>query len=290
MEKIEKGADLFLATEQVDSYREVGQCNGFTRAAAVPAISPTMMPAPFRDHLGSSLPTTRAPPGAQPGDATCPISSRDDEKLSGVSWLLGTDWQKLHEEARDWCRIIPHLEASDMTHGPYALINGVLFYKRPYSLAVHTGMWATCLFPHFNLEDKAAASELIKANVEPVLEQYRPIILSSLTFSKFTLGTVAPQFTAGHKTDNNAQQACCDPKTAISGPASGPRGNCHKNKAERRTKKNTTNQNVPNPKPPTPKDEIATPSTIEWFENAACQECHHSKPLRYQLEGDKTKI
>lgn len=40
-----------------------------------------------------------------------------------------------------------------------------------------------------------AASELIKANVEPVLEQYRPIILASLTFSKFTLGTVAPQFT-----------------------------------------------------------------------------------------------
>ncbi|KAK6151710.1 hypothetical protein DH2020_014345 [Rehmannia glutinosa] len=40
-----------------------------------------------------------------------------------------------------------------------------------------------------------AASELIKANVEPVLEQYRPVILSSLTFSRFTLGTVAPQFT-----------------------------------------------------------------------------------------------
>ncbi|KAK3007421.1 hypothetical protein RJ639_015194 [Escallonia herrerae] len=40
-----------------------------------------------------------------------------------------------------------------------------------------------------------AASELIKANVEPILEQYRPVILSSLKFSKFTLGTVAPQFT-----------------------------------------------------------------------------------------------
>ncbi|KAL6586089.1 Synaptotagmin-5 [Orobanche minor] len=40
-----------------------------------------------------------------------------------------------------------------------------------------------------------AASELIKTNVEPVLEQYRPVILASLTFSKFTLGTVAPQFT-----------------------------------------------------------------------------------------------
>ncbi|XP_052491178.1 synaptotagmin-5-like [Gossypium raimondii] len=40
-----------------------------------------------------------------------------------------------------------------------------------------------------------AASDLIKASVEPVLEQYRPVILSSLKFSKFTLGTVAPQFT-----------------------------------------------------------------------------------------------
>lgn len=40
-----------------------------------------------------------------------------------------------------------------------------------------------------------AASELIKANVEPILEQYRPMILASLTFSRFTLGTVAPQFT-----------------------------------------------------------------------------------------------
>lgn len=40
-----------------------------------------------------------------------------------------------------------------------------------------------------------AASELIKASVEPVIEQYRPVILASLKFSKFTLGTVAPQFT-----------------------------------------------------------------------------------------------
>ncbi|KAF3652551.1 Synaptotagmin-4 [Capsicum annuum] len=40
-----------------------------------------------------------------------------------------------------------------------------------------------------------AASELVKANVEPILEQYRPVILASLKFSKFTLGTVAPQFT-----------------------------------------------------------------------------------------------
>ncbi|KAJ8751832.1 hypothetical protein K2173_026026 [Erythroxylum novogranatense] len=40
-----------------------------------------------------------------------------------------------------------------------------------------------------------AASELIRSNVEPILEQYKPAILSSLKFSKFTLGTVAPQFT-----------------------------------------------------------------------------------------------
>ncbi|KAK2986217.1 hypothetical protein RJ640_010051 [Escallonia rubra] len=45
------------------------------------------------------------------------------------------------------------------------------------------------------LSDILAASELIKANVEPILEQYRPVISSSLKFSKFTLGTVAPQFT-----------------------------------------------------------------------------------------------
>ncbi|KAM0933896.1 putative C2 domain, synaptotagmin-like mitochondrial-lipid-binding domain, C2 domain superfamily [Dioscorea sansibarensis] len=40
-----------------------------------------------------------------------------------------------------------------------------------------------------------AASEVIKSSVEPVLEQYRPVVLSSLKFSKLTLGTVAPQFT-----------------------------------------------------------------------------------------------
>lgn len=49
----------------------------------------------------------------------------------------------------------------------------------------------TKIWPYVN----EAASELIKTNVEPILEQYRPIILSSLKFSKFTLGTVAPQFT-----------------------------------------------------------------------------------------------
>ncbi|XP_030548761.1 synaptotagmin-5 isoform X1 [Rhodamnia argentea] len=49
----------------------------------------------------------------------------------------------------------------------------------------------TKIWPYVN----EAASELIKASVEPILVQYTPIILSSLKFSKFTLGTVAPQFT-----------------------------------------------------------------------------------------------
>ncbi|PRQ46286.1 putative C2 domain, synaptotagmin-like mitochondrial-lipid-binding domain-containing protein [Rosa chinensis] len=49
----------------------------------------------------------------------------------------------------------------------------------------------TKIWPYVN----EAASELIKASVEPILEQYTPIILSSIKFSKFTLGTVAPQFT-----------------------------------------------------------------------------------------------
>ncbi|KAG4133542.1 hypothetical protein ERO13_D08G100300v2 [Gossypium hirsutum] len=49
----------------------------------------------------------------------------------------------------------------------------------------------TKIWPYVN----EAASDLIKASVEPVLEQYRPVLLSSLKFSKFTLGTVAPQFT-----------------------------------------------------------------------------------------------
>ncbi|XP_028799058.1 synaptotagmin-4-like [Neltuma alba] len=47
------------------------------------------------------------------------------------------------------------------------------------------------IWPYVN----QATSELIKSNVEPILEQYTPKILSSITFSKFTLGTVAPQFT-----------------------------------------------------------------------------------------------
>lgn len=42
-----------------------------------------------------------------------------------------------------------------------------------------------------------AASELIKASVEPTLEQYKSAFLASLSFSKLTLGTVAPQLTGG---------------------------------------------------------------------------------------------
>eukprot|EP00249_Psilotum_nudum_P021145 c27993_g1_i2 orf=555-2063(-) len=38
-----------------------------------------------------------------------------------------------------------------------------------------------------------AASDVIKASVEPVLEQYRPVGITSLKFSKLFLGNVAPQ-------------------------------------------------------------------------------------------------
>lgn len=47
------------------------------------------------------------------------------------------------------------------------------------------------IWPYVN----EAASELISKSLEPILEQYRPAILASLKFTKFTLGTVAPQFT-----------------------------------------------------------------------------------------------
>ncbi|EEE68441.1 hypothetical protein OsJ_26818 [Oryza sativa Japonica Group] len=46
-----------------------------------------------------------------------------------------------------------------------------------------------------------AASELIKTSVEPIFEQYKSFILSSLHFSKLTLGTVAPQFTDLSRTE-----------------------------------------------------------------------------------------
>ncbi|KAJ8470593.1 hypothetical protein OPV22_024936 [Ensete ventricosum] len=49
----------------------------------------------------------------------------------------------------------------------------------------------TKIWPYVN----EAASELIRTSVEPVLEQYKSAVLSSLKFSKLTLGTVAPQFT-----------------------------------------------------------------------------------------------
>ncbi|XP_008788811.2 synaptotagmin-5-like isoform X1 [Phoenix dactylifera] len=47
------------------------------------------------------------------------------------------------------------------------------------------------IWPYVN----EAASELIRTSVEPILEQYKSSILSSLKFAKLTLGTVAPQFT-----------------------------------------------------------------------------------------------
>ncbi|XP_059642912.1 synaptotagmin-5-like isoform X2 [Cornus florida] len=47
------------------------------------------------------------------------------------------------------------------------------------------------IWPYVN----EAASELIRTSVEPILEQHRPVILSSLKFSTLTLGNVAPQFT-----------------------------------------------------------------------------------------------
>lgn len=40
-----------------------------------------------------------------------------------------------------------------------------------------------------------AASLLLKTLLEPILEKYKPSAFSSLRFQKFTLGTVAPQFT-----------------------------------------------------------------------------------------------
>ncbi|KAL1127945.1 hypothetical protein V6Z11_A13G213800 [Gossypium hirsutum] len=47
------------------------------------------------------------------------------------------------------------------------------------------------IWPYLN----EAASGSIRASIEPTLEQYTPAIISSIKFAKFTLGTVAPQFT-----------------------------------------------------------------------------------------------
>ncbi|KAG5564341.1 hypothetical protein RHGRI_000514 [Rhododendron griersonianum] len=63
--------------------------------------------------------------------------------------------------------------------------------QRRSQLLTWLNLHLTKIWPYVN----EAASELIKTNVEPVLERYRPAILSSLKFSKFTLGTIAPQFT-----------------------------------------------------------------------------------------------
>ncbi|EFJ23674.1 plant synaptotagmin [Selaginella moellendorffii] len=46
-----------------------------------------------------------------------------------------------------------------------------------------------------------ATSELTRVIVEPILEQYKPPVISSLKFQKFTLGTVAPQFVGIQKVE-----------------------------------------------------------------------------------------
>lgn len=48
-----------------------------------------------------------------------------------------------------------------------------------------------------------AASLLLKTLLEPILEQYKPSAFSSLKFQKFTLGTVAPQFTGLRFVESN---------------------------------------------------------------------------------------
>ncbi|KAF7830317.1 synaptotagmin-4-like [Senna tora] len=55
--------------------------------------------------------------------------------------------------------------------------------------------WLNCALEKLWPFVDQAASELIRTSVEPILEQHTPAILASLTFSKLTLGTVAPQFT-----------------------------------------------------------------------------------------------
>lgn len=57
----------------------------------------------------------------------------------------------------------------------------------------------TKIWPFVN----AAASELIRSSVEPILEQYKAGVLASLKLSKLTLGTAAPQFTGISIIDND---------------------------------------------------------------------------------------
>ncbi|KAL5794825.1 hypothetical protein ACOSP7_003419 [Xanthoceras sorbifolium] len=71
---------------------------------------------------------------------------------------------------------------SDDKNTPLPTINDILTWLNHH---------LTKIWPYVN----EAASELIKTSVEPILEQYRPFVLSSLKFSKLTLGTVASKFT-----------------------------------------------------------------------------------------------
>ncbi|CAI0389044.1 unnamed protein product [Linum tenue] len=80
------------------------------------------------------------------------------------------------------------VEDSRQLLGPEYYPSWVVFSQRQKLNWLNSHL--TKIWPYVN-----EASELIKSSVEPTLEQYRPIILSSLKFSKFTLGTVAPQFT-----------------------------------------------------------------------------------------------
>ncbi|GJW96822.1 synaptotagmin-5-like protein isoform X1 [Tanacetum coccineum] len=116
-------------------------------------------------------------------------SRKDSQKLLAPeyypSWVVFSQRQKLSIIAL----LYPTYSAcSFCIHALIVLAQSFFFLQLTWLNSHLTKIW-----PHVN----EAASELIKANVEPVLDQYRPIVLYSLTFSKLTLDTVAPQFTGG---------------------------------------------------------------------------------------------
>ncbi|KAH7574106.1 hypothetical protein JRO89_XS03G0252700 [Xanthoceras sorbifolium] len=78
----------------------------------------------------------------------------------------------------------------------------VLFARFAHSRSRSRSFLATTVaaFARMTVEDSRKllppeSSELLRNNLESILEQYKPSILQSLKFSKLTLGTVAPQFT-----------------------------------------------------------------------------------------------
>nr|GEV19422.1 synaptotagmin-5-like isoform X1 [Tanacetum cinerariifolium] len=115
------------------------------------------------------------------------MSREDSQKLLAPeyypSWVVFSQRQKLSIIAPLYST---YSACSFRIYALIALVQSFFFLQLTWLNSHLTKIW-----PHVN----EAASELIKANVEPVLEQYRPIVLSSLTFSKLTLGIVAPQFT-----------------------------------------------------------------------------------------------